>query len=289
MSNESSYTPPQVWKWEKGDGGANANQFNRPFAGSIKEKALPVGKHPFQLYSMATPNGVKATVMFEELLALGHTGAEYDAHLIKIGEGDQFGSGFVEVNPNSKIPALVDNSGPEPLHIFESGSILLHLAEKFDALLPSDPSQKMQCLNWVFWQVGSAPYVGGGFGHFYSFAPVKIKYCIDRFTLEVKRQLDVLDRHLGKSQYMCADEYTIADIMIWPWYGALALNLVYEAAEFLDADSYKNLQRWAKQVLERPAVQRGRMVNRLWGKPEEQLHERHDATDFETKTQDKLG
>lgn len=281
MTDNELYIPPKVWVWEQEDSGSNANQFNRPVSGAINENPLPIGKHPMQLYSMATPNGVKATVMLEELLALGHKGAEYDAHLIKIGEGDQFSRGFVSVNPNSKIPILVDNSGASALNIFESGSILLHLAEKFEELIPSDKAKRIQCLNWVFWQVGSAPYVGGGFGHFYSFAPVKIKYCIDRFTMEVKRQLDVLDRHLESNQFLCGDEYTIADIMVWPWYGALVLNLVYEAAEFLDAKSYKNLRRWAQQIFERDAVKRGRMVNRIWGPKKEQLHERHHASDFD--------
>ncbi|MCW9034555.1 MAG: glutathione-dependent disulfide-bond oxidoreductase, partial [Rhodospirillales bacterium] len=245
-------------------------------------------KHPLQLYSLATPNGVKVTVMLEELLALGHMGAEYDAWLINISEGQQFGSGFVEANPNSKIPALIDHSTATPTRVFESGSILLYLAEKFGALLPSDPTKRTECLSWLFWQMGSAPYLGGGFGHFYSYAPFKIEYCIDRFSMEVKRQLDVLDRHLADNRYMCGDEYTIADIAIWPWYGALVLNKVYEAAEFLDTASYKHMNRWTNEIDARKAVQRGRMVNRVFGSLEEQLHERHDASDFDTKTQDKI-
>lgn len=285
--SESEYTPPKVWKWESDNGGAWAN-LNRPTAGATHEKELPVGKHPLQLYSMATPNGVKVTVMLEELLALGHTGAEYDAYLIRIGDGDQFGSGFVGVNPNSKIPALLDQSTDEPTRVFESGSILLYLAEKFGALIPQDPAKRTECLNWLFWQMGSAPYLGGGFGHFYVYAPVKIEYCVDRFSMEVKRQLDVLDQHLAQNEYMAGDEYSIADIAIWPWYGALVLNEVYSASEFLSTDSYTHVNRWAKAIQARPAVQRGRMVNRAWGEPEEQLHERHDASDFESRTQDKL-
>lgn len=277
------YSPAKIWKWETKNGGEFAS-INRPIAGATHEKELPVGRHPLQLYSLGTPNGVKVTILLEELLALGHHGAEYDAHLIRIGEGDQFGSGFVEINPNSKIPALMDIGADIP--VFESGSILLYLAEKFGALIPED--QRTQCLNWLFWQMGSAPYLGGGFGHFYKYAPVKMEYCIDRFTMEVKRQLDVLDRHLADNRYMCGDEYSIADIAIWPWYGALVLNVVYEAAEFLDAGSYKNLMRWAEAIADRPAVQRGKMVNRTWGPLNEQLHERHEAGDFETKTQDKV-
>jgi len=287
MTDKPAYTPPKVWKQDSENGGAFAN-INRPTAGATHDRELPVGKHPLQLYSQATPNGVKVTLMLEELLALGHNGAEYDAHLININEGEQFSSGFVAVNPNSKIPALVDNSSLTPIRIFESGSILLHLAEKFDAFIPTDPAGRAACLNWLFWQMGSAPYLGGGFGHFYCYAPEKIKYCIDRFAMEVKRQLDVLDRHLANNRYMCGEQYTIADIAIWPWYGALVLNTLYEAAEFLDAASYKHLNRWAREIAKRDAVKRGRMVNRTWGAPKEQLHERHDASDFEAKTQDKL-
>jgi GST-like protein len=287
MADESAYTPPKVWQQDSENGGKFAN-INRPVAGATHDKTLPVGKHPLQLYSLATPNGVKVTVMLEELLALGHTGAEYDAHLIIINQGQQFGSGFVAVNPNSKIPALIDASGPNPIRLFESGSMLLYLADKFKALIPTDIAKRTECLNWLFWQMGSAPYLGGGFGHFYAYAPVKIKYCIDRFTMEVKRQLDVLDQHLANNEYMCGDEYTIADIAIWPWYGAVVSNTVYEAAEFLNAASYKHLNRWAVQIGEREAVKRGRMVNRAWGPLETQLHERHDASDFETRTQDKL-
>lgn len=281
------YTPPTVWKWDKENGGRFAN-INRPTAGPIKEVELPVGKHPLQLYSMATPNGVKVTVMLEELLALGHKGAEYDAYFINIGEGDQFGSGFVDINPNSKIPALMDHSTDKPTRLFESGSMLLYLAEKFGEFLPSDHNKRTETLNWLFWQMGSAPYLGGGFGHFYAYAPVKIEYCIDRFAMEVKRQLDVLDRHLADNEYMAGDEYSIADIAIWPWYGALVKNIVYEAAEFLDTASYKNMNRWTDMIGERPAVQRGKMVNRGWGELEGQLRERHDASDFQLRTQDKL-
>jgi len=287
MNKTTSYTPPKVWKWESENGGAFAKT-NRPIAGPTHEKELPIGKHPFQLYSLATPNGVKVTVMLEELLALGHSGAEYDAYLINIGEGDQFGSGFVDVNPNSKIPALMDHSTPTPTRIFESGAMLLYLAEKFGAFIPDDPAKRAECLSWLFWQMGSAPYLGGGFGHFYKYAPVKIEYCIDRFSMEVKRQLDVLDRHLADNRYMCGDEYTIADIAIWPWYGALVANIVYEAAEFLDTQSYKHLNRWTQEIASREAVKRGRMVNKPFGEPETQLHERHDASDFDTKTQDKI-
>jgi len=281
------YTPPKVWKWDKENGGRFA-KINRPTAGPIKDQPLPVGKHPFQLYSMATPNGVKVTVMLEELLALGHKGAEYDAWLINIGEGDQFGSGFVDINPNSKIPAMMDHSTEKPTRLFESGSMLLYLAEKFGAFLPTDHNKRAEALNWLFWQMGSAPYLGGGFGHFYAYAPVKIEYCIDRFAMEVKRQLDVLDRHLADNEYMAGDEYSIADIAIWPWYGALVKNVVYQAAEFLDTASYKNMNRWTDMIGERPAVQRGTMVNRAWGDLEGQLRERHDARDFELRTQDKL-
>ena len=257
-------------------------------AGPTHDKGLPVGKHPFQLYSLATPNGVKVTVMFEELLAAGHAGAEYDAWLIVIGNGDQFGSGFVEVNPNSKIPALMDRSGPEPIRVFESGAILLHLAEKFGAFLPKDGAARAECLSWLFWQMGSAPYLGGGFGHFYAYAPEKFEYAIDRFAMEAKRQLDVLDRRLGEAEYLAGDQYTIADIAVWPWYGALVKGVLYDAGEFLSVHEYKNVVRWADQIAERPAVQRGRMVNRTWGDPASQLHERHDASDFETRTQDKV-
>ena len=287
MSQQNEYVPPKVWTPNKESGGKFAS-INRPVAGPTHDKALPVGKHPFQLYSLATPNGVKAGVMFEELLALGKD-AEYDAWLIKIGDGDQFGSGFVEVNPNSKIPALMDYSGDKPVRVFESGSILLHLAEKFGAFLPTDPAKRVETMNWLFWQMGSAPYLGGGFGHFYAYAPEKIEYAIDRFTMEAKRQLDVLDRRLAESRYLAGDEYTIADIATWSWYGQLVLGRLYEAAEFLDVESYENVQRWAREIDARPAVQRGRMVNRTFGEPETQLHERHDASDFETRTQDKIG
>ena len=286
MTDSSSYTPPQVWTWSKANGGQFAN-INRPVAGATHDQALPVGRHPMQLYSLATPNGVKVTVMLEELLALGHAGAEYDAWLIKISEGQQFGSGFVAVNPNSKIPALMDHSGPTPTRVFESGAILLHLAEKFGALLPTDPAGRAECLSWLFWQMGSAPYLGGGFGHFYAYAPTKIEYAIDRFTMETKRQLDVLDRRLGESAFLAGDHYTIADIAVWPWYGSLAKGVLYGAAEFLQVQDYRHVQRWADQIAQRPAVQRGRMVNRTWGEPSSQLHERHEASDFDTLTQDK--
>ncbi|UTW44243.1 glutathione-dependent disulfide-bond oxidoreductase [bacterium SCSIO 12696] len=286
MAESTTYVPPKVWTWDSENGGEFAS-INRPIAGATHDKELPVGAHPLQLYSLATPNGVKVTVMLEELLAAGHTGAEYDAHLIRITEGDQFSSGFVGINPNSKIPALVDRSGAEPVSIFESGAILLYLAEKFDAFLPA-PEKRHQCLSWLFWQMGSAPYLGGGFGHFYHYAPERFQYPIDRFTMEVKRQLDVLDRHLADNHYLCGDDYTIADIAIWSWYGNLILGRLYEAAEFLDVASYQHVTRWAKEIDARPAVQRGRMVNRTWGEPEEQLHERHSAEDFETRTQDKL-
>ncbi|MFK8035346.1 MAG: glutathione-dependent disulfide-bond oxidoreductase [Hyphomicrobiales bacterium] len=287
MPETPEYTPPKVWTWESENGGAFAKT-NRPIAGPTHDKELPVGKHPLQLYSLATPNGVKVTIMLEELLALGINEAEYDAHLIKIGDGDQFGSGFVDINPNSKIPALMDHSTENPTRLFESGSILLYLAEKFDVLLPKDPTKRTEALSWLFWQMGSAPYLGGGFGHFYKYAPTKIEYCIDRFTMEVKRQLDVLDRHLADNRYMAGDEYSIADVAIWPWYGALVLDIVYEAAEFLDAGSYKHVNRWAHEIADRPAVKRGRMVNKTSGPLESQLRERHDAKDFETKTQDKI-
>ena len=287
MSETNDYTPPAVWTWDAESGGAWAS-INRPVAGPTQDKELPVGKHPLQIYSLATPNGVKVTVMLEELLAAGHKEAEYDAHLIRIGEGEQFGSGFVDINPNSKIPALMDHSTTPPTRVFESGSILLYLAEKFGAFLPGDHAGRTQCLNWLFWQMGSAPYLGGGFGHFYTYAPIKIEYCIDRFTMETKRQLDVLDRHLADNTYMCGDDYTIADIAIWPWYGQVVLNTVYEASEFLDTASYKHLNRWTNAISERKAVQRGRMVNRTFGEPSSQLHERHDASDFDKRTQDKL-
>ncbi|OWK29885.1 glutathione-dependent disulfide-bond oxidoreductase [Sphingomonas mucosissima] len=285
---EPTYTPPEVWTWNKESGGRFAN-INRPIAGPTHDKDLPVGKHPLQLYSLATPNGVKVTVMLEELLAAGHSGAEYDAWLIRINEGDQFSSGFVDVNPNSKIPALLDRSGETPVRVFESGAILLYLAEKFGAFVPTDPAKRAECLSWLFWQMGSAPYLGGGFGHFYAYAPVKIEYAIDRFAMEAKRQLDVLDRRLAESEYLGGAEYTIADIAVWPWYGALAKGLVYEAGTFLQVADYKNVQRWTDQIAERPAVKRGRMVNRVMGDPASQLHERHDASDFDTKTQDKIG
>lgn len=287
MSDAPAYTPPQVWTWNKENGGRFAN-INRPVAGATHDKALPVGKHPLQLYSLATPNGVKVTVMLEELLAAGHAGAEYDAWLIKIGDGDQFGSGFVEANPNSKIPALVDRSGPEPIRVFESGSILLYLAEKFGAFLPTRQPARAETVSWLMWQMGSAPYLGGGFGHFYAYAPEKIEYAIDRFAMEVKRQLDVLDRHLAEHEYMAGAEYTIADMAIWPWYGALAKGVVYGAGEFLSVQDYKHMQRWTDQIAARPAVKRGRMVNRVQGDPGSQLPERHDASDFELRTADKL-
>jgi GSH-dependent disulfide-bond oxidoreductase len=278
----TDYVPPSVWTWDKASGGKFAN-INRPIAGATHDKDLPVGKHPFQLYSLATPNGVKVTVMLEELLEAGHTGAEYDAWLIRINEGDQFGSGFVAVNPNSKIPALMDLSGPVPIRVFESGAILLHLAEKFGAFMPTDASKRAECLSWLFWQMGSAPYLGGGFGHFYAYAPTKMEYPIDRFAMEVKRQMDVLDRRLADNHFLAGDEYTIADMAVWSWYGALAMGLIYEAGEFLQVQEYTHVQRWTKEIAKRPAVQRGRMVNRTWGAPESQLPERHDASDFQTK------
>lgn len=287
MSQETEYTPPRVWTWKSESGGKFAS-INRPIAGSTHEKALPVGEHPFQLYSLATPNGVKAGIMFEELLALGHQGAEYDAWLINIGEGDQFGSGFVEANPNSKIPALMDHSTDTPTRVFESGSILLYLAEKFGELLPKEHVARTEALNWLFWQMGSAPFLGGGFGHFYSYAPVKLEYAIDRYTMETKRQLDVLNRHLAENRYLAGDAYSIADIATWAWYGQLVLGRLYDAAEFLQVQEYTHVRRWAEEIDARPAVLRGRMVNRTFGEPELQLHERHDASDFETKTQDKL-
>jgi len=287
MTENSEYVPPEVWTWEQPNGGTFAST-NRPIAGATHDAELPRGKHPFQLYSMGTPNGVKVTVMFEELLTAGHAGAEYDAWLISIGKGDQFGSGFVDINPNSKIPALVDYSGDAPLRIFESGSILVHLAEKFGAFLPTNLAARTECMNWLFWQMGSAPYLGGGFGHFYSYAPYKMEYPIDRFSMEVKRQLDVLDRQLAENPFIAGDEYTIADMAIFPWYGNLALGRQYNAGEFLDVASYKNVVAWAEKLDARPAVKRGRMVNRTSGEPHDQLRERHDASDFDTKTQDKI-
>jgi GST-like protein len=287
MGDAPDYVPPKVWTWTKPNGGRFAGT-NRPVAGATHEKELPVGRHPLQIYSQGTPNGVKVTVMLEELLALGHAGAEYDAWLIRIGNGEQFGSGFVAVNPNSKIPALLDRSGPEQVRVFESGAILLHLAEKFGEFLPSGGAARAECLSWLFWQMGSAPYLGGGFGHFYAYAPTKIEYAIDRFAMEVKRQLDVLDRRLAESEYVAGPDYTIADMAIWPWYGALAKGWQYGAAEFLDVASYRHVQRWADQLHARPAVKRGRMVNRTAGELSSQLWERHDAADFETKTQDKM-
>ncbi|MER8592774.1 glutathione-dependent disulfide-bond oxidoreductase [Mesorhizobium sp. M1182] len=282
------YTPPKVWTWNKANGGAFAS-INRPIAGPTHDKKLPVGKHPLQLYSLATPNGVKVTIMLEELLALGHSGAEYDAWLIRINDGDQFGSGFVEVNPNSKIPAMMDRSGKKPVRIFESGSILLYLAEKFGEFLPTEQPARAETLSWLFWQMGSAPYLGGGFGHFYAYAPTKIEYAIDRFAMETKRQMDVLDRRLAESEYLGGSDYTIADIAVWPWYGGLAKGRMYDdSGEFLQVEQYKNVQRWADAIDARPAVKRGRMVNRTFGEPSMQLHERHDASDFETRTQDKL-
>jgi GST-like protein len=288
MSTEPEYVPPKVWAWNKASGGRFAN-INRPIAGPTHEKDLPVGRHPMQLYSLGTPNGQKVTIMLEELLALGHAGAEYDAWLIRIHEGEQFSSGFVSVNPNSKIPALLDRSGPSPIRVFESGAILMHLAEKFGALLPSGPAERAECLSWLFWQMGSAPYLGGGFGHFYAYAPVKIEYAIDRFAMETKRQLDVLDRRLAESEYLAGADYTIADIAVWPWYGGLAKGLLYGAGEFLSVHEYRNVIRWADAIGARAAVRRGRIVNRMQGEPSAQLRERHDASDFETKTQDKVG
>jgi GSH-dependent disulfide-bond oxidoreductase len=284
---DSDYTPPAIWTWDSESGGRFAS-INRPIAGPTHDKELPVGRHPLQLYSLATPNGVKATIMLEELLAAGHAGAEYDAWLIRIMEGDQFGSGFVAANPNSKIPALIDRSGPEPVRVFESGAILVHLAEKFGAFLPAEGAARAETLSWLFWQMGSAPFLGGGFGHFYAYAPVKIEYAINRYAMEAKRQLDVLDRRLGTSEYIAGPDYTIADMAIWPWYGQLVLGEVYGAAEFLQVQDYKNLRRWTDQVAARPAVKRGRMVNRVTGDPASQLPERHEAGDFETKTADKL-
>jgi GST-like protein len=287
MSDSSEYVPPTVWTWDKENGGRFAN-INRPISGSTHDKDLPVGRHPLQLYSLATPNGVKITVMLEELLALGNSGAEYDAWLVKIGDGDQFSSGFVSANPNSKIPALMDRSGPKPIRVFESGSILLYLAEKFGAFLPAEPGARAECLSWLFWQMGSAPYLGGGFGHFYAYAPTKIEYAIDRFAMEVKRQLDVLDKRLADNEYLAGSEYTIADIAVWPWYGGLVKGWLYEAAAFLSVQDYTHVQRWAEAIGQRPAVRRGRMVNRVFGELSSQLHERHDAADFQTNTQDRL-
>ena len=285
MNDSNAYTPPKVWTWHKANGGQFAN-INRPVSGATFDQDLPVGRHPMQLYSLATPNGVKVTVMLEELLALGHSGAEYDAWLIRIGEGQQFGSGFVAANPNSKIPALVDHSGPQPVRVFESGAILLHLAEKFGVLMPSGAA-RAEALSWLFWQMGSAPYLGGGFGHFYAYAPSKMEYPIDRFAMEVKRQLDVLDQRLARNNYLVGDDYSIADIAVWPWYGALAKGQLYEAGEFLDVASYTHVLRWADQIAQRPAARRGRMVNRTWGPLDTQLHERHEASDFDTQTEDR--
>ena len=287
MTDSTPYTPPKVWTWNKENGGKFAS-INRPIAGPTHDKELPVGRHPLQLYSQATPNGVKVTVMLEELLAAGHAGAEYDAWLIRIHSGDQFSSGFVAVNPNSKIPALMDRSGPAPVRVFESGAILLYLAEKFGAFLPKEHVARTECLSWLFWQMGSAPYLGGGFGHFYAYAPFKIEYAIDRFAMETKRQLDVLDRRLAESAYLAGDDYSIADMAVWPWYGALAKGLLYGGGEFLQVQDYANVQRWTGQIAQRPAVKRGRMVNRVQGDPANQLHERHEASDFDTQTQDKI-
>ena len=284
--SDTAYTPPKVWTWNKESGGRFAN-INRPIAGATHEKELPIGKHPLQLYSLATPNGIKVTVMLEELLAAGHKGAEYDAWLIRI-NGDQFGSDFVKINPNSKIPAMMDRSGPKPIRLFESAAILTHLAEKFGAFLPTAPDKRAETFSWLFWQMGSAPYLGGGFGHFYAYAPFKIEYAIDRFAMEVKRQLDVLDRRLAEAEYLAGDEYTIADMAVWPWYGAMAKGMLYGGGEFLSVHEYKNVNRWADQIAARPAVKRGRMVNCAWGDLAGQLHERHDASDFDTKTQDKI-
>lgn len=287
MSEDGEYVPPKVWTWDRESGGRFAS-INRPVAGPTRDKDLPVGRHPLQLYSLGTPNGVKVTIMLEELLEAGHSGADYDAWLIDILEGDQFGSGFVGVNPNSKIPAMVDRSGPEPIRLFESGAILLYLAEKFGAFLPQSPARRAEMLSWLFWQMGSAPFLGGGFGHFYAYAPEKIEYAINRYAMETKRQLDVLDRRLGEVEYLAGPDYTIADMAAWPWHGQMALGRLYEAGEFLQVDEYRNVQRWARQLDERAAVRRGRMVNRTTGEPSEQLRERHDASDFETRTQDKL-
>ncbi|MDE1998047.1 MAG: glutathione-dependent disulfide-bond oxidoreductase [Burkholderiales bacterium] len=287
MSDAPAYMPPAVWVWNRDNGGKFAN-INRPIAGPTHDKDLPVGQHPFQLYSLATPNGVKVTVMFEELLELGHRDAEYDAWIIPINEGAQFSSGFVAVNPNSKIPALLDRSGPQPIRVFESGAILLHLAEKFGAFLPTEPGPRAECLSWLFWQVGSGPFLGGGFGHFYAYAPTKIEYAIDRYAMEAKRQLDVLNRHLAENRYLAGDAYTIADMAVWPWYGAMVKGQLYEAGEFLQVHEYTHVIRWADEIAQRPAVKRGRIVNRAWGDPASQLLERHDASDFALRTQDKL-
>ncbi|MET0508722.1 MAG: glutathione-dependent disulfide-bond oxidoreductase [Burkholderiaceae bacterium] len=287
MSDSERYVPPKVWTWDKPSGGRFEN-INRPIAGPTHDKALPVGRHPLQLYSLATPNGVKVTVMLEELLELGHDGAQYDAWLIRIQDGDQFGSGFVAVNPNSKIPALLDRSGTEPIRVFESGAILMYLAEKFDALLPTERPARAECLSWLFWQMGSAPYLGGGFGHFYAYAPEPFEYPINRFAMEVKRQLDVLDRRLAESDYLAGPHYTIADIGVWPWYGQLVQGRLYDAGEFLQVQEYRNVCRWSERIAGRPAVQRGRKVNRIRGDLSDQLHERHEASDFELRTEDKL-
>ena len=286
MSDPTAYTPPPIWVWNKDNGGRFAN-INRPVAGATHDKELPVGGHPLQLYSLGTPNGVKVTIMLEELLALGHAGAEYDAWLIRIGQGDQFGSGFVAANPNSKIPALVDRSGPDPVRVFESGAILVYLAEKFGAFLPAGGAARAECLSWLFWQVGSAPFLGGGFGHFYAYAPTRIEYAIDRYAMEAKRQMDVLDRRLAETEYLAGNDYSVADMAAWPWYGLLARGELYEAGEFLQVQEYRNVQRWSEAIAARPALQRGRMVNRVTGDPSGQLHERHDASDFDTNTEDK--
>jgi len=287
MSDPSPYAPPSIWSWKQANGGRFAN-INRPTAGATHDQDLPVGRHPLQLYSLATPNGVKVTVMLEELLALGHGGAEYDAWLVRINDGEQFGTGFVAVNPNSKIPVLVDHGGPAPVRVFESGAILLYLAEKFSAFLPTRSDERAECLSWLFWQMGSAPFLGGGFGHFYAYAPSKIEYAIDRYAMEVKRQLDVLDQRLAGAAFLAGDDYSIADMAVWPWYGTLVKGQLYGAGEFLQVQAYKNVLRWTDQIARRPAVQRGRMVNRTWGAPSSQLHERHEASDFDTRTQDKL-
>jgi len=287
MSDNPTYVPPKVWTWNPTNGGQFAN-INRPVSGATHEKVLPIGKHPMQLYSLGTPNGIKVTIMLEEMLALGHAGAEYDAWLVRIRDGHQFGSGFVDVNPNSKIPALMDRSGPQPIRVFESGAILMYLAEKFGAFLPTDAAQRAECLSWLFWQMGSAPYLGGGFGHFYAYAPFKSEYAIDRFAMEVKRQLDVLNQRLAQHRFIGGDTYTIADMAIWPWYGATAKGQMYEGGEFLSVHEYTHVLRWTDEVAQRPAVQRGRKVNRVTGPLEDQLHERHDASDFDTQTQDKL-
>lgn len=287
MAQDAEYTPPKIWTWDQENGGAFAS-INRPLAGATHDQALPVGRHPLQLYSLGTPNGIKVTILLEELLALGHSGADYDAWLINIRNGDQFSSGFVEINPNSKIPALLDRSGPTPIRVFESGAIMMYLAEKFGAFLPTEPAARAECLSWLFWQMGATPFLGGGFGHFYAYAPIKIEYAIERFAMEVKRELDVLDRHLAVNEYMAGSEYSIADMAIWPWYGALVKGIIYDAAEFLAVHEYKHVMRWTDQIAQRPAVKRGRMVNRVQGEPSSQLRERHDASDFDTKTQDKV-